>query len=187
MAYEEPKDPLTGKGNRHSTAALRSILGLSKAIIEEQESEPVVVLPPLRPIQAYQQRNRDMKIPSDFWGLNIENKTMIKWELKLSDKGIGQNDVNLIVMAIKGVWGTGNNIESWKVMYYWSWEKPTVKRIKGIGVTKYNNSNFIALEVQPDVKLAKKTIGEFKNKARLDDYKRFSKREHIEEVSKFLG
>jgi len=159
MAYEEPKDPLTGKGNRHSTAALRSILGLSKAIIEEQESEPVV-LPPLRPIQAYQQRNRDMKIPSeqrnrdmkipsDFWGLNIENKTMIKWELKLSDKGIGQNDVNLIVMAIKGVWGTGNNIESWKVMYYWSWEKPTVKRIKGIGVTKYNNSNFIALKFNP--------------------------------------
>jgi len=40
MAYEEPKDPLTGKSKRH-TAAASAVLGLSKAIIEE-EPEPIV-------------------------------------------------------------------------------------------------------------------------------------------------
>lgn len=41
MAYEEPKDPLTGKSFRHSkTAAISGVLGISKSIIEE-EPEPV--------------------------------------------------------------------------------------------------------------------------------------------------
>lgn len=38
MAYEEPANPLTGKGRRHTLSAL-SVMGLSKAIIVEPEIE----------------------------------------------------------------------------------------------------------------------------------------------------
>jgi len=38
MAYEEPANPLTGKGSRHTASAL-STLGLSKSVIVEPEPE----------------------------------------------------------------------------------------------------------------------------------------------------
>jgi len=43
MAYEEPKDPLTGKGKRHVTASMKSVMGLGKSnigsIIDLEEQE----------------------------------------------------------------------------------------------------------------------------------------------------
>jgi len=181
--YNEIKNPLTGKGNRHRTSALRSILGLNKSIIEEPEPEPVIV-----PTSSRTQKNRDAKFPSSFWNKIIENDGTIKWEINLENKGIGEHDINLVVIGIKGRWVENDIKDSWKVMYYWTWEKEKQeKRIKGRGVSKYDISNFISLEIQPDVKSAKKTIAQFKDKARLDDYKRFSRKSHTEIVSKFLG
>jgi len=46
MSYPEDKDPLTGKGRRHTAASL-AVLGLSKAVIEEVDDK----LPPKGEIQ----------------------------------------------------------------------------------------------------------------------------------------
>jgi len=49
MVYEEPKDPLTGKGKRHVTASMKSVMGLGKSIIDDSDEwlispQPISVL-----------------------------------------------------------------------------------------------------------------------------------------------
>jgi len=39
MTYKEPTNSLTGKSDRHTSAALKSIMGLTKATIIEPEEE----------------------------------------------------------------------------------------------------------------------------------------------------
>ena len=45
MVYNEPKNPLTNKGNRHVAASTLAVLGLSKSVImepfEEEETKPL--------------------------------------------------------------------------------------------------------------------------------------------------
>jgi len=49
MSYPEDKDPLTGKGRRHTAASL-AVLGLSKAVIVDDEEEiPQIITPIILP------------------------------------------------------------------------------------------------------------------------------------------
>jgi len=46
MAYEEPKDPLTGKGRRHVVASTLGAMGIGRATISEEVQDKMVTIEP---------------------------------------------------------------------------------------------------------------------------------------------
>jgi len=154
MVYKEEKDPLTGKGRRHTSSAISSTLGLTKAIIIEPEEEII---------------KDENVIPADYWYVDNDIFALTRWEANLEKHGIGKGDITLVILALR------NAKDDWDITYYWAWKKHKT--------TDSSHFDFATIKhfkkVADNDRL--KIMEEIKANARLDDYKQieYNQREKV--------
>jgi len=169
MAYGEIPDPLLGKGKRHVTASMSSILGLSKANIVEPEPEiPEVVIPKRK-------RVVHVQIPLVFWDKEEDSIITVRWGCELSKFGIGKGNIKLTLLATKE---KGVYKGMWKVVYVWRWMSPKTGKL---------TSGYLFSEDVIDKKAAIEEIERLKKKAQLDDYASFLSPDYVDELNELLG
>ena len=163
MAYQEPADPLTGKGHRHAIASTLATLGLGKSIIAEPEVETEITT------TSY--ASSTLADLTHAWIKVDDKKDYISWEAYLTPKTATKKDVVLILIADK--LDRGNK---WLIYYTIEWAS---------GENTRNSHNFDIVEAKGK-KEAEQKIEDFKSKARINDYLLIQNQNSVATIEKLL-